>query len=113
MRRAAALALSAALLAALPARAEPLVSRDQHTNAERSVYDHSLFPENFYTIVGGSVYYTNGTVNSPDHDYIDLTGNSASHDQGAAFGGAIVGVLATTLVLLPKRKKKETAPEAV
>ena len=31
----------------------------------------------------------------------------------AAFGGAIVGVLATTLVLLPKRKKKETAPEAV
>ena len=31
----------------------------------------------------------------------------------AAFGGAIVGVLGTTLVLLPKRKKKETAPEAV
>ena len=28
----------------------------------------------------------------------------------AAIGGAIVGVLATTLVLLPKRKKKETAP---
>ena len=30
----------------------------------------------------------------------------------AAIGGAIVGVLATTLVLLPKRKKNEKAPAA-